>query len=287
MSFSRDARVCAKECSGTESAAAVPSAPAVLLRSDRRESNIASVLGKAMDPMDLSAYTCRGFGVEFDRLMRDIPVAGIDRRQTHSMIRLCTETEPILYGPSFSPRAIRYRPGSRPRLEEIVRPMRGDVPGAMNWVREHVRHPNFSRHVPPDRALSEEQIIDSGVGWCNEQCRVFIALCEVMQVPARLCFLFHANGRTGHTATEVLIGGKWAVFDVTFGVHIVLPDGSPAEARELQQNHCQLAHRYYQPPLTEYYRNETPPFDLSRGGDLFEGIGICNYLIEGVEAIHE
>src|SRR5439155_23212997 len=99
--------------------------------------------------MDLSAYTCRGFPGEFDRLMRDVPVAGIDREQAHAMIRLCDETEPILYGPDFSPRAIRYRRGARRRLEEIGSRFGGDVAGALLWVRQNVPHPNFAgRQVP-------------------------------------------------------------------------------------------------------------------------------------------
>src|SRR5438034_9937297 len=126
--------------------------------------------------MDLTAYTCRGFPGEFDRLMRDVPVAGIDRAQTHAMIRLCAETESILYGPDFSPRQIRYRRGSRPTLEAIVSALRCPP---MQWVRQNVLHPNCSTDVPPDRAMTEEQLLASARGWCNEQCRVFIALCQI------------------------------------------------------------------------------------------------------------
>ena len=203
--------------------------------------------------MDLTPYTCRGFPGDFDALMRDVPVKGIDRTQTHSMIRLCDETESLLYGPDFSPTKIRYRTGSRPKLEAIANKL--SVP-PMVWVRDNVRHPNFAGvDLPPDRAMTEEQLIDSGLGWCNEQCRVFIALCAVMEIPARLCFLFHANGKTGHTATEIYASGKWAMFDVTFGISIILPNRSWAEARELRGPHRQLAHERYTAPLTQYYHN--------------------------------
>src|SRR4051794_5548629 len=62
------------------------------------------------DEMDLTPYKCRGFGLHFDSAMADVPVAGIDRDQTLSMIRLCSMTEAVLYG-DFSPRKIRYRNG--------------------------------------------------------------------------------------------------------------------------------------------------------------------------------
>jgi hypothetical protein len=234
--------------------------------------------------MDLSDYTCRGFPGDFDALMRDVPVVGIDRAQTHAMVRLCEATEPILYCADFSPRRLRYIAGSRPRLQAIADHLHHDPHRALQWVREHVQHPNFlGKPCPPDRGMSEEQLIDAGIGWCNEQSRVFIALCEVMEMPARLVFLFHGNGKTSHTATEVLRNGKWAMFDVTYGVRVALADKTFAEARELRGRFRDIAHDPYEAPLREYYRGKTPPFDLSRGGDLFEAIGICNYIIDGVE----
>src|SRR5438067_1237057 len=72
------------------------------------------------EPMDLARYTCRGFSGDFDRIMRDVPVAGIDKQQAESMIRLCDATEAVLYGPQFSTQAIRYYPGARLALERIV-----------------------------------------------------------------------------------------------------------------------------------------------------------------------
>src|SRR5207249_414767 len=108
--------------------------------------------------------------------------------------------------------------------------------------------------------------------WCYEQCRVFIALCELMEIPARLCFLFHANGKTAHTATEVCTDGKWRFYDVQYRVRVKLPDGSIADARTLSRKR-QLARPAYQ--------------GTKGSADLLASIGICNYLIEGVEAIHE
>ena len=218
--------------------------------------------------MDLARYTCRGFSGDFDRIMRDVPVAGIDKQQAQRMIRLCDATEAVLYGPRFSPQEIRYYPGARPALERIVGSALADrslfsatksnnrsaeadptkasndisaaTASLMRWVQRNVRHPHFTGPLPPDRALSEEHLIESGGGYCNEQCRVFIALCQVMQIPTRLCFLFHANARTAHTATEVFLDGKWIFHDVSYGVRVLLPDGSFAEARQLQREFRQF-----------------------------------------------
>src|SRR5439155_1533709 len=133
--------------------------------------------------------------------------------------------------------------------------------------------PHFSGPLQPDRAMTEEQLIDSGRGWCNEQCRVFIALCEVMEIPARLCFLFHANGKISHTATEVFQSGKWAFHDVQYEIRVSLPDRTLAEARELQRQHRELVR-----PL---YQNASQKHGPNADADLLESIGICNYTIEG------
>src|SRR2546426_9102958 len=105
-----------------------------------------------------------------------------------------------------------------------------------------------------------------------------------MQIPSRLCFLFHSNGRTAHTAAEVLLDGKWAFHDVSYGVRVALPDGSLAEARQLSGEFRPLAHEIYRTPLHAWRQEGLDP---NTGGDLLNEIGICNYLIDGVEAVDE
>jgi hypothetical protein len=251
--------------------------------------------------MDLTAFTAKGFPGDFDRAIAEVGVAGIDRQQSQSTVRLCPETEQVLYG-DYSPTHIRYLPGARPELEQIVAQLPGATQreraiAAMNWVWQHVQHPHTCGPLAPNRAHSEEQLIGSQRGWCNEQARVFIALCEVMEIPARLCFLFHANARCGHTTAEAFLENRWAFFDPTFNLSVELPDGRLAEARELSGPYRELAHQAYHRPLQEYYAR-TQPFvedepgwnprerpEINRGGDLLAHIGFCNYIVEGAEAV--
>jgi hypothetical protein len=238
--------------------------------------------------LDLSPYIGKGFSPQIDHMIATVGVAGIDLMQTQSEVQLCDETEPILYGETFSPRRIRYQIGSRPVLEKICTGFRGDrVLEAMRWTQAHVIHPHFSGPTPGDRALSEERLIESGRGYCNEQSRVFIALCEVMEIPARLCFLWHVNNGTGHTATEVFNDGRWEFCDATYGVR------SGVEARKLRGSKRSLANTLYREPLrawiakppSDFVTGDASGIDPERGGDLFESVGICNYLIDGVEEV--
>lgn len=254
-------------------------------------------------PMDLTPYIGRGFPGNLDHLIATCPVKDPDLSQTLGMVRVCPETEGVLYDTrrGYSPTKIRYRRGSRPRLEAIVArfdaptPL-GRVDQAIEYVNRTVVHPHMLRPLEPDRGMTEEQLIDSGIGWCNEQSRVFIALCEVMEIPARICFVFHDNLRCGHTATEVFLDGRWAFVDVTFDIHVRKPDGTLAEGRELSGPLRPLAHAAYRPSLERYYAKvqayvETCPGwrtadrpTAEAGGDLLGHLGICNYVIDGVEA---
>ena len=250
--------------------------------------------------IDLTPYIGKGFGGNNDEAIANTPVKGIDRAQTQGMVRLCDATEGTLYGPSYSPTRVKYRAGSRPELEKIVAGFdadtaRGRVDQAAQWVIANVRHPHTEGPLPGDRGLSEEELIESGRGWCNEQARVFIALCEVMEIPARMCFLFHQNTRSGHATTEVYLDGRWVWCDQTFAMIVDRPDGKPAEARDLSGPMRELAHAAYQPLLTRHYehmhpfveafpgwnRNDRPAAEA--GGDLMHEIGIVNYVIDGVE----
>src|SRR5438552_900441 len=105
--------------------------------------------------MDLQAYKARGFPADFDRVLAETPVKGIDREQAQGMIRLCDETEAFLYG-IFSPRKIRYRRGARPALEKIAAKLRDPI-DAMNWVADHVVHPEICGPTASDRAMTEEE----------------------------------------------------------------------------------------------------------------------------------
>ncbi|MDX3104617.1 transglutaminase domain-containing protein, partial [Nonomuraea angiospora] len=110
--------------------------------------------------------------------------------------------------------------------------------------------------TPPDRALTEEQIVDSGAGWCNEQARVLVALAAVRGIPGRLCFAVHENLRCGHTTVELYLDGGWAFFDPTFAVHVERRDGRLAEAREIAGNPA--ADLAYREPLARYYARCQP-----------------------------
>jgi hypothetical protein len=152
-------------------------------------------------------------------------VAGIDRWQANHFVVYRKETAGYLYS-EYTPGKIEYAKGLFPALEKAVaqyaKPGQSDRQRAMALLTEalpnHLRHPS----IPPtcgdlraDRGLDDEGLWASGGGWCNEQARVFVRLCQIAGIPARMIFLFYADGKSGHVVAEFFADGHWCMADAS------------------------------------------------------------------------
>ena len=147
--------------------------------------------------------------------------AGIDRYQANQFIWYRPETAEYLYS-EYTPLEVGYKKGTLPGYEALAAKytagLKTDtekgVSLLMNALFTSCRHPTMpplGESVPPDRNLGDEDLLASGTGWCNEQARVFIRLCQVSGMQARMIHLFGQN----HTVAEFHADGKWAVVDAT------------------------------------------------------------------------
>jgi hypothetical protein len=226
--------------------------------------------------LDLTPFLARGFGPEHDRIIANTPVRGIDRLLSYGKIRLAPETEEYLYG-EYTPAETGYRPGSRPELEATARKILGDPPDAgwsgmrklVSWVAANVVHPrDLEGETPLGRAISEEELIASGRGWCNEQARLVVALARTVGVHGRLVGLYCSDSSEGHMTAELRVDGKWGWLCATRDYVAELPDGSWASAAEIWHDPELRARLDAEWPLKSDYK-----------GAMFGGVGIVNYPI--------
>ena len=168
-------------------------------------------------------------------------VAGIDRYQANNFIWYRPETAEFLYK-GYTPLEAGYRKGLLPGYEAVVsRYTAGcatDTEKALALLTRAI--PDVSRHptMPPlaprdpptraDRNLDDEALLASGRGWCNEQARVFIRLCQVSGIPARMIHLWGQN----HTIAEFYADGRWVMADATNLFVGRDPDGKLLSAAE-------------------------------------------------------
>ncbi|MFA6714509.1 MAG: transglutaminase-like domain-containing protein [Victivallaceae bacterium] len=178
-----------------------------------------------MDKFDLTSFLARGFGKEHDALIANVPVEGMDKYHTYSQIRLAPETEKYLYE-EYTSTQVKYYKGSRPLLEKIIDNLHlGNIKSdkekviiILQWVAFNIRHAFYVKHeheTPGNRGFSEEELIMSGWGWCNEKARIFVSLAQIAGFPARMCGIFHSDKIHAHMAAEVYVDNKWSFCDPT------------------------------------------------------------------------
>jgi hypothetical protein len=143
---------------------------------------------------------------------------GVDVEVIDDQIILNEKTADYLYA-EYTTLELRYRAGSRPMLEQIVKEhTRAGMSG-----REKARALMLRVRDNQDHGLAradlfnggdEEDLLKRGAIMCNEVSRLYACLCQIAGLPARL-FCAHISG---HMMNEVYIGGKWAWVDAMKGL---------------------------------------------------------------------
>lgn len=155
------------------------------------------------------------------------------------------ETARYLYS-DYTPLKVDYKKGTFPVLEQIVAKYTAGVKSdkdkavilltkAMPVLMRHPAVPPYGKPVPVDRNFNEEELVKSGGAWCNEQARVFIRLCQIAGIPARMIHLFYSDNKNGHTIAEFYADGRWSMADSSYFCVFPGKDGrlmSAAEAHE-------------------------------------------------------
>jgi hypothetical protein len=209
----------------------------------------------------------------------------IDYRQpVTDMILLTDETAEYLYS-DYTPTKARYETGTRPKLERHVAIATGKattdqdkVLCLMSWTGRHVVIPQGVRPEQMFVGGTEEDVIERGFAYCNEASRVFVTLCQVAGIPARMSFHFTKDGRYGHACAEAYFGGAWHFCDADINVGAGGVPKVAASAQDLTQKQDVKA------AFDEVVTHEMMG-TLGMGGtgvkysEVFCHTGICNYPI--------
>lgn len=182
-------------------------------------------------------------------------VKGIDLWQAMNYIALEDVSPDFIYN-RYTSSTICYVPGSRPELEKIAKKFSGEnsvslknvmplaryIADEVRWAGHYEREKGH--RLPTDRNLTEEQILVSGFGWCNEQARLFCALAQIRGFPSRLVFACDPTGSYGHVVSEVLTSKGWMMVDQSFG-YCFTYGGLPISAWDVARR--PLMSRYFGP----------------------------------------
>lgn len=219
-----------------------------------------------------------------------LSVAGLDHWQANHFIAYRPETAAFLYN-HYTPTHINYPMGLLPQIEKATANLRNH-PRNIHLARKLIAQvlPGLVRHpvlepkgqwVEPDRALDDQSIIHSGSGWCNEQSRVFVRLCQSLNIPARMVYLFFGNN-DGHVSSELYINHQWVHADPSWFILFEDEQGHPmsaAQCHETSQGRSQSS-RLIKERMDDVSRTtgSPPPADWYDALDhLFDRFGLLNY----------
>lgn len=145
---------------------------------------------------------------------------GIDRWQAnHFLVHNAQIADFIEH--EYTPQQVGYVRGTLPEFERVAGRYGGEPREFLTQaLPKHPTIPPIGPLCPTNRGLDDAALLRSGVGFCNEQARVFVRLCQVSGIPARLIYLFYADRKTGHTTAEYLRDGRWVFVDVSWFIEV-------------------------------------------------------------------
>ncbi len=177
-------------------------------------------------------------------------VRGLDFYHSNEQIVYCGETADYLYK-DYTPLEANYIEGTLPAFEQAAREftegLAADTEKALALLTKatgsRIFHPAFPPLGPacePNRGLDDVELLCSGRGWCNEQSRVFIRLCQVSGIQARMVHLNYSDKKTGHCVCEFYSEGAWHMADATKLCVFPGPEGKLMSAAECHREENKL-----------------------------------------------
>lgn len=173
------------------------------------------------------------------------PIWDIDTAIVYKQIRYHRLTHEYLYG--IKPKKPVYKKGTRPVLEKILNSItnRNDSDKEkcvkiLKWCSNTLLKAEQAfkgLKSKPGIRETEEAIIRTAGGPCNEHSRLFVTLCQIAEIPSRLIFQYSSlrYGRE-HVVSEVYFERKWHLMDPMPGHYYLNEKGAIASAYELRAN---------------------------------------------------
>ena len=120
------------------------------------------------------------------------------------------------------------------RLTENTDTFEGRVTAMRDFVHENTLSIN-GYHNRLDTVAIEK--LTYGIGWCDQQCRVFMQLARAKGITTRLLFLLLKSGSSPHSIAEALApDGRWMIVDSAYKLDLIKPDGSFATQADIKED---------------------------------------------------
>ena len=159
----------------------------------------------------------------------------VDFQLRQNQIILCPQTADLLYSREMVPKP-SYTKGLRPKLEKLVLELTAKSKTTQEKVLAIMRYCRDLKNKPTPKwgpgfifGGTEKQLIEKGEDLCEALGRLFVALCEIANIPARI--VMHDIG--GHITAEAYIDGHWGYVDPKTGIYFLNSNGGIASVWDI------------------------------------------------------
>jgi len=109
----------------------------------------------------------------------------------------------------------------------------GKVRALRDFVHDNVL-PVSGEPTRPDTLGIEK--LSSGIGWCDQKSRVFMALAKRSGIATRLLFLKDKKGASPHSIAEALLNDRWVIVDPSYGLDLTNKSGDMASEDDIKSD---------------------------------------------------
>lgn len=117
-------------------------------------------------------------------------------------------------------------------LTRDVRTAPAKIAAIRNFIHENIYAvPDYYNRAD---TVAVEKLL-SGIGWCDQQARVFMNLAASSGITTRLLFLRFNPGGSPHSVAEALLpDGRWVIVDPYYNLDLLNKDGNPAGQADIK-----------------------------------------------------
>ncbi|MCD6404986.1 MAG: transglutaminase domain-containing protein [Planctomycetes bacterium] len=180
------------------------------------------------------ALTKRGVHLWLERVLGAYGEdGGVDIGIISGQLNLNDITREYIYDGDFTPKETGYVPGSRALLEatveSVIKAGMTDVQKVLAIMRRCRDNRDCGLKGGTWTGGSEEELLKRGAIMCNEISRVFVCLCQVAGIRARIM----CSHISGHMMAEAEVEGQWWWVDPMQGCYCFKDNGKPASTWDL------------------------------------------------------
>lgn len=146
------------------------------------------------------------------------------------------------------------------KVEELIDKKESEdlsVSKVFRFVADSIKHPSINEKAGPKSAY---EVLQTRSGSCDQQVLLLNQLLNVLNIQARMVFLFNEDSVSHHTVSEINLDGRWSMFDPYFNRYFENSlKGQYFSVAQLMDRSEEFHSIIIRDDYAKYFNNKFPP----------------------------